>query len=135
MRQYESEPEITGVLKKVLRMTEYFDSDFEKCSIADAPTDRNDNTIGLIERMVDAGRTFPRSLGNSIYHYADDYHRHKHGAPLRKRAAGQYYLDDDCYPTERTLPYECYPLVRCDGGYRVTLVDEPNTVGRSRRRS
>jgi hypothetical protein len=104
-------------------MTDYFDWNFEKCEIADAPTGRNDNTIRLIERMVDAGQTLSRSLGNSIYHYADDYYRHKHSAPLRKRAAGQYYLDDDRYPAERTLPYECDPLVRCDGGYQVTLGD------------
>jgi hypothetical protein len=117
-----------------LTTSEYLGWSFKKCAIADAPTGGNENTIRYIERLIDAGQPLPRSLGGSIYLYADDYYRHKSGAPLRARAAGQYYLNGDWYPTERTLPYTCDPLVKCDGGYRVTLIDEPSPVKRSRRR-
>jgi hypothetical protein len=106
-------------------MTEYFDWNFEKAAIADAQTGKNDNTIRLIERLVDAWQPLPLSQGNSVYLYADDYYRHTHGAPLHERAAGQYYLDDDRYPSERTLQYEAYPMVKRDDGYHVTLDDNP----------
>jgi hypothetical protein len=109
-------------------------SSYKKCEIADAPTGGNEKTIQCIERLIDAGRPLPRFVGSDVYYYADDYYRHKNNAPLRKRAVGVYYLNGDWYPAERTLPYCCDPLVQCDDGYRVVLVDDGSTK-RSRRRS
>jgi hypothetical protein len=103
--------------------TDYFDWNFECAEIADAPTGRNDHTIALIERIVDAGKPLPLGLATSIYLYADDYFRLKASKdqgkdiPLRKRAAGQYYLDKDRYPDRRILQYTCMPLTKVDGGY------------------
>ena len=115
-------------------MTEYFDRNFERAEIADAASgnDRNEHTIALIERMVDDGKPFPKSLANSIYLYADDYFRRKMGAPLRKRAAGQYYLGEDRYPNDRSLPYTCNPLMRTDDGYICTCVVESKKTAKRR---
>jgi hypothetical protein len=96
--------------------------DFHDARMADAPTGGNDHAIALIKHYVDTGKAFPFSLTNSFYMYADDYFRLKKSAetgvdiPLRKRAAGQYYLNDDKHPDRRILPYSGDPLMRIGEG-------------------
>jgi hypothetical protein len=78
----------------------------------------------MMERLrqwVDNGNVspLPTDWGNSCYLYADDYYRHKHGLPLRERAAGQYYLDGDTYANERTLPYKSQPMTHTADGMMI----------------
>src|ERR1700691_4541214 len=64
---------------------------------------------------VPSAATWP----NSFFLYADHYYRRTPGLPLRERAAGRYYLDDDTYGVTRTLPFTPNPLVKTALGFRV----------------
>lgn len=60
---------------------------------------------------VDNNIPMPLGLSGSWYIYAEDYYRRTRGLPLRVRAAGQYYLDEDTYGIERTLPFDSRPSI------------------------
>jgi hypothetical protein len=61
--------------------------------------------MSRLRQLVDDDVPLPHTWPNSFFLYADDYYRRTHGLPLRERAAGQYYLDDDSYGVMRTLPF------------------------------
>ena len=115
-------------------MTEGVDWNFARTADASSGNNRNEHTIALIERMVDEGKPFPRSLNaTSTYLYADDYYRRKMGA---NRSASvlrvSMYLDEDRYPEDRILPYTCEPLLRTGDGYICTCATEPKKTAKPR---